>query len=102
MTSPFFPGALYLLSSWYTKKELAFRTSILYAGSLLSGGLGGAIAAIVQEDLDGAAGRGSWRLVSVEPYLIFKSKHTDQSAFSWLFIINGSATVLLAICVMYD
>ena len=27
--SPYFPGALFLLSSWYTKKELAFRTSIV-------------------------------------------------------------------------
>lgn len=31
LESPFFPGALFLLSSWYTKKELAFRTSIVSA-----------------------------------------------------------------------
>ncbi|EKG12326.1 hypothetical protein MPH_10443 [Macrophomina phaseolina MS6] len=36
-----FPGALFLLSGWYTKKELALRTAILYAGALLPGGFGG-------------------------------------------------------------
>lgn len=30
--SPYFPGALFLLSAWYSKKELAFRTSTV--GSL--------------------------------------------------------------------
>jgi len=29
--APYFPGALFLLSTWYTRKELALRTSILYA-----------------------------------------------------------------------
>lgn len=33
--SPYFPGALFLLSAWYTKKELAFRTSIVSEKSLV-------------------------------------------------------------------
>jgi MFS family permease len=37
----FFPGCLFLLSSWYKKHELAKRMSILYCGSIVSGAFGG-------------------------------------------------------------
>ncbi|KAF8866524.1 MFS transporter [Acephala macrosclerotiorum] len=75
--APYFPGALFLLSSWYTREELALRTSILYSGSLLSGGFGGLVGAGVQSGLDGARGIASWR---------------------WLFITEGSITVFVSIC----
>ncbi|KAJ5568572.1 hypothetical protein N7450_011058 [Penicillium hetheringtonii] len=38
--APFFPGALFLFSSWYTKKELAARISILYVAAQISGAFG--------------------------------------------------------------
>ena len=69
-----------MLSSWYTRKELALRTSILYAGSLLSGGFGGLIGAGVQHGLDGARGIPSWR---------------------WLFIIEAAITVSIAIIALF-
>ncbi|TVY21347.1 putative transporter [Lachnellula arida] len=78
--APYFPGALFLLSSWYTRDELALRTSILYAGSLLSGGFGGLVGAGVQAGLNGARGIVSWR---------------------WLFIIEGSVTVFISICASF-
>lgn len=59
--SPYFPGALFLLSSWYTKKELAFRMSIMYSGSLLSGAFGGLISAGIQANLNHARGLAAWR-----------------------------------------
>jgi MFS family permease len=31
--APFYPGALYVLSLFYTRKEIATRVSILYAGN---------------------------------------------------------------------
>ncbi|BEI82251.1 hypothetical protein CcaverHIS002_0301190 [Cutaneotrichosporon cavernicola] len=74
--SPYFPGALFLLSSWYTKRELAFRTSVLYTASLLSGAFGGLIAAGVQSGMDGVAGLASWR---------------------WLFILEGGVTICVAL-----
>lgn len=73
--APYFPGALFLLSAWYTREELALRGSILYAGSLISGGFGGLIGAGVQSGLDNVYGIASWR---------------------WLFIIESSITVVLA------
>ncbi|GME28486.1 hypothetical protein GTA08_BOTSDO11249 [Neofusicoccum parvum] len=78
--APYFPGALFLLSSWYTKQELALRTATLYAGALLSGGFGGLIGAGIQYGMDGARGLESWR---------------------WLFIIEGSCTVFLASISMF-
>jgi len=77
--SPYFPGALFLLSTWYTRKELALRTSILYAGSLLSGGFGGLVGAGIQYGLDGVHGLSAWR---------------------WLFIIEAAVTVFIAILAM--
>lgn len=76
---PYFPGSLFLLSSWYTRKELALRTSILYTGSLLAGGLGGLVGAGIQSGLDGALGIAAWR---------------------WLFIIEASITVFVALIAM--
>jgi MFS family permease len=69
-----------LLSSWYTRKELALRTSILYAGSLLSGGFGGLVGAGVQQGLDGARGIASWR---------------------WLFIIEAAVTIFVATIALF-
>ena len=77
--SPYFPGALFLLSTWYTRKELALRTSILYAGSLLAGGFGGLVGAGIQYGLDGVHGLSAWR---------------------WLFIIEAAVTVFIAILAM--
>lgn len=50
-----------MLSCWYTRKELATRTAILYTGSLLSGGFGGLVGAGVQYGLDGHRGLEAWR-----------------------------------------
>lgn len=69
-------GALYILSSWYTKKEIATRTAILYSGSLLSGAFGGLLAAGIQAGLDGKRSIKAWQ---------------------WLFIIEGCLTVFFAI-----
>ncbi|OXH06703.1 nicotinamide mononucleotide permease [Cryptococcus neoformans A1-35-8] len=78
--SPYFPGALFLLSTWYTKKELAYRTAFLYTGSLLSGAFSGLIAAGVQNGLDGKLGMESWR---------------------WLFILEGAITGFAAIIAIF-
>ncbi|KAG6813012.1 hypothetical protein H0H92_014750 [Tricholoma furcatifolium] len=45
--SAFYPGTVYLLSRWYTKKELAFRSAILYGGLLISNAFGAGSITIV-------------------------------------------------------
>jgi MFS family permease len=76
LEAPFFPGALFLLSSWYTPRELATRTAIMYCGSLLSSAFGGLVGAGVQYGLNGAHGLHSWQ---------------------WLFIIEGAVTVAFSL-----
>jgi len=76
----FFPGCLYYLSAWYTRKELGLRTAILYSGSLLSGAFSGLIAAGILNGLNGARGIAAWR---------------------WLFIIEGSVTIVIAFCAYF-
>ena len=98
------PGCLYYLSCWYTRKELGFRTAVLYSGALISGAFSGLISAGtcatstpfsfwlaigrtkgsetnfssiagVTYGMDGAKGLRAWR---------------------WLFIIEGAATIVIA------
>ncbi|ATY59114.1 Major facilitator superfamily transporter [Cordyceps militaris] len=76
LEAPFFPGALLLLSSWYTPKEMATRTAVMYTGSLLSSAFGGLVGAGIQYGLDGAHGLHSWQ---------------------WLFIIEGTVTVVVSL-----
>lgn len=59
--APYFPGALFLLSSWYNKKELAFRMAFLWSGSLLSGAFSGFISAGIQAGMQGTLGLSAWR-----------------------------------------
>lgn len=73
--APFFPGAMYLLSCWYPRKELALRTAILYSGVLLATAFSGLIAAGVLDGLDGARGISGWQ---------------------WLFIVEGVGSFLAA------
>lgn len=58
--APFFPGAIFLMSSWYTRGELAHRMAWFYAGSSLANAFGGLIGAGVLSGLDGAQGLHGW------------------------------------------
>ncbi|TFK51149.1 MFS general substrate transporter [Heliocybe sulcata] len=57
----FYPGAVYLLSCWYTKKELSFRGAILYAGLLISNAFGSLIAAGILGNMEGVRHIRAWR-----------------------------------------
>ncbi|KAI9701182.1 MAG: hypothetical protein M1836_001851 [Candelina mexicana] len=71
----YFPGCLFYLSSWYTRKELGLRTAILFSGSLISGAFSGLIAAGITDGMDGVKNLRAWR---------------------WLFILEGVVTVIIA------
>jgi len=80
----FYPGAMYLLSRWYTRKELAFRGAIIYGGLLISNAFGSLIAAGILSGLQGARGIAAWR---------------------WLFYIEGCITIcvgFIAIALLPD
>jgi MFS family permease len=65
--APYYPGAIYIISNFYTRTEVATRIAILYTGNILATAFAGLIAAGIFQ-LDGARGMAGWR---------------------WLFIIQG-------------
>ncbi|GFF64926.1 hypothetical protein IFM47457_10957 [Aspergillus lentulus] len=67
----FFPGAIYYLSAWYTKRELGKRIAGLYIAQQVGNAFGGLLAAAILQ-LNGIHHIAGWQ---------------------WLFIIEGSVTV---------
>lgn len=64
------------MSSWYTRAELTRRISWFYSGSALANIFGGLLGAAVLGNLDGDLGLAGWR---------------------WLFIVEGTITIGIAI-----
>lgn len=60
----FLPGALLILSKWYTRKELAMRNAILFAGNLISNAFASLIGAGILSNMQGTLGHAAWRSVS--------------------------------------
>ncbi|KAI1456446.1 putative MFS transporter [Annulohypoxylon moriforme] len=75
--APFFPGAMLLMSSWYTRPELALRIAWFYCGHSFANAFGGLLGAGVLANLSGSHGIAGWR---------------------WLFIIEGTLTIGSAMC----
>lgn len=65
--APYFVGATFLLSCWYTKREMAMRLAIMLVSLIFMLTFLGPIAAGIIEGLDGVNGWRGWRWV----YLIF-------------------------------
>ncbi|KAJ5827928.1 uncharacterized protein N7525_006181, partial [Penicillium rubens] len=74
--TPYYPGALYMLSIFYTRKEIATRISILYTGNILATAFAGLIAAGIFHGMDDLAGIAGWQ---------------------WLFILQGAVTFVVAV-----
>ncbi|KAG2347438.1 sugar transporter [Suillus weaverae] len=79
---PFFPGTMYLMSGWYKRDELAVRTTLVTCGGVLSAGFGSLFASGILTRMQGKLGQAAWRKM-------------------WLFYIEGSITVVVAICAMF-
>ncbi|KAL2822864.1 major facilitator superfamily domain-containing protein [Aspergillus granulosus] len=72
----FLPGALMILSKWYTRRELTTRNAILFCGNLISNAFSALIGAGVLSNMQNVLGHAAWR---------------------WLFWIEGAATMTIAI-----
>ncbi|KAG1742533.1 major facilitator superfamily domain-containing protein [Suillus lakei] len=75
----FYPGIMYLLSRWYTRKELAVRSAWFYCGLLISNAFGSLIAAGILGKMQGVLGLSAWR---------------------WLFYIEGAITMFFGFLTM--
>lgn len=74
--APFFPGAVFCLSSWYTRGEIARRITCLYVTLCIAMASSGLIAAGVFNNLHGAMGLSGWQ---------------------WLFIIESATGAFFAL-----
>ena len=74
--APYYPGAVYILSIFYTRKEVATRIAILYTGNILATAFAGLIAAGIFHGMDDLAGIAGWQ---------------------WLFILQGVVTFVIAV-----
>ncbi|OAA51428.1 Major facilitator superfamily domain, general substrate transporter [Metarhizium rileyi] len=72
----FLPGALLILSKWYTRRELTTRNAVLFCGNLISNAFSALIGAGVLSNMQGVLGHAAWR---------------------WLFWIEGAITMLVAV-----
>ena len=70
----FLPGALLILSKWYTRRELTTRNAILFCGNLISNAFSALIAAGVLSNMQGVLGHAAWRW-------LFWSKSQDSFRF---------------------
>ncbi|KAM0277432.1 hypothetical protein ACHAQH_005796 [Verticillium albo-atrum] len=78
--APLFPGAIYIMSCWYTRKEMALRVALLYTGLTLAQATSGLIAAAVFATLEGALGMAGWQ---------------------WLFIVLAAVGAFLAFIAIF-
>jgi MFS family permease len=78
--APFYPGAIYLLSLFYTRKEIATRLSILYSGNIFATSFAGLIAAATFATLDKKHGIQGWKWYAfLEVSLDFANKSPGYS-----------------------
>ncbi|EMR69450.1 putative major facilitator superfamily transporter protein [Eutypa lata UCREL1] len=70
-----FPGAVFLVSSWYPRHELQQRLALFYTASAFSGALSGLLAYAIA-DMDGMRGIRGWQ---------------------WIFLLEGAATVAIGL-----
>ncbi|KAE8852026.1 hypothetical protein HRS9122_02313 [Pyrenophora teres f. teres] len=76
----FLPGALLILSKWYTRRELTLRNAILFCGNLISNAFSSLVGAAVLGNMEGTLGHRAWR---------------------WLFWIEGAVTMAIAIAAVF-
>ncbi|KAG0703843.1 MFS general substrate transporter [Suillus ampliporus] len=80
LEATFYPGAVYLLSRWYKREELGYRTAFFTAGIGFSNAFGSLLASGILATMEGFLGYAAWR---------------------WLFFVEGCLTVVVAICGMF-
>ncbi|CAK5268704.1 unnamed protein product [Mycena citricolor] len=102
----FYPGTVYLLSCWYTKKELALRSAILYLGIILANGFGSFISAGIFSGMEGVRGIRAWQTGAFKVILhrgtfSFNTFRRTQARQILMCPIQGSVTILFGILMMF-
>lgn len=90
----FLPGALLILSKWYTRRELTLRNAILFCGNLISNAFSSLVGAAVLGNMEGVLGHRAWR------WLYWVSSSSDavgNGIVTNIKQIEGAATMVIAI-----
>ncbi|THV82868.1 MFS general substrate transporter [Aureobasidium pullulans] len=75
----FFPGAVYLITSWYPQRQVQTRLALFYCASALSGAFSGLLAFAIAK-MDGMGGLAGW---------------------AWIFVLEGMVTVLIGVACFF-
>jgi MFS family permease len=75
----FFPGAVFIITSWYKRGEVQQRLALFYTASAFSGAFSGLLAYAIAK-MDGARGISGWR---------------------WIFLIEGAVTIAVGLIVPF-
>ncbi|KIM51090.1 hypothetical protein SCLCIDRAFT_63962, partial [Scleroderma citrinum Foug A] len=76
----FYPGVIFVLSTWYKCDELGLRTAYLTCGAALGTSFGALVESGILATMDGRLGYAAWR---------------------WLFFIEGGLTCVVALMAFY-
>lgn len=91
----FLPGALLILSKWYTRRELTKRNAILFCGNLISNAFSALIGAGVLSRMQGVLGHAAWRwLFWSKFHYPFLPKCNMANA---VILVEGAITMAIAI-----
>jgi MFS family permease len=78
----FLPGALLILSKWYTRRELTLRNAILFCGNLISNAFSSLVGAAVLGNMEGTLGHRAWRwlywIEGIQPSSAIADSNTDN------------------------
>ncbi|OJA13861.1 hypothetical protein AZE42_08217 [Rhizopogon vesiculosus] len=77
LEATFYPGAVYLISRWYKREELGYRTALFTAGIGVSNAFGSLLASGILGTMEGFLGYAAWR---------------------WLFFTEGFLTIFVGVC----
>lgn len=70
--APYYPGALLIISNFYTRTEVATRIAILYTGNILATAFAGLIAAGIFQ-LDDVKGYAGWQWLFIIQVRLFSN-----------------------------
>jgi MFS family permease len=79
----YFPGCVYLLSTWYTKFQVAKRYSVFYLIGSMASALSGILAYALMQ-MEGVAGIRGWQWIFIMEGVITCA----IAFFSWTFIVR--------------
>jgi MFS family permease len=74
----FFAGVVFYMTLFYTRGELGFRIALFFGSALLAAAFSGLIS-----------------------YAVFQIEHVAVKGWMWLFIIEGAATVIVAVVAFF-